>query len=100
MIDKAIKKITEEMMKIDSPLAQGIEEHLTGLCKSNDVAEKLLDETKSLKTLCDNITAEARSRQKNGVAYIQPEEVLQMADDYYGIGSAPKKDHIDVMDLL
>ena len=62
--------------------------------------EKLLDETKSLKTLCDNITAEARSRQKNGVAYIQPEEVFQMADDYYGIGSAPKKDHIDVMDLL
>ena len=68
MIDKAIKKITEEMMKIDSPLAQGIGEHLTEVCKSNDVAEKLLEESKSLKTLCDNITAEAKKRQKNDVA--------------------------------
>lgn len=100
MINEAIKRITEEMMAIDTPLAQGIEEHLTEACTSEAVAEKLLDPKKSLKGICKDITAEAKKRAKDGVAYIPPEEVFKMVDDYYGIGSAPKRDHIDVMDLL
>lgn len=100
MIDKAIKQITEEMMELDTPLAQGIEEHLTEKCTSEAVAEKLLGSGKSLKEICGKVTAEAKKRAKGGVAYIPPEEVFRMVDDYYEIGSAPKRDHIDVMDLL
>lgn len=41
MIDKAIAKLTEEMMKTDDPAIRAIEEHLTKRCTSAAVAEKL-----------------------------------------------------------
>lgn len=100
MIDKAIAKITDEMMKIDTPLSQGIEEHLTGICKSEGVAEKILNPEKKLSDICKKVTDEARKRAKGGVAYIPPEEVFRMVDEYYGIGAAPAKGHIDIMDLM
>ena len=100
MIDKAIAKITDEMMKIETPLAQGIEEHLTGICRSEAVAEKILNPEKKLADICKSVTEEARGRAKNGVAYIPPDEVFQMVDEYYGIGATPVKEHIDIMDLL
>ena len=100
MIDKAIAKITDEMMKIDTPLAQGIEEHLTGICKSEAVAEKILNPEKKLSDICKKVTDEARKRAKGGVAYIPPEEVFRMVDEYYGIGTERPKEHIDIMDLL
>ena len=101
MIDKAIAKITGEMMKIDTPLAIGIEEHLTEVCKSENVAEKLLDEGKSLKACCDKVTAEAKKRAKKGVAYIPPQEVFAMVDEYYGISNVHEPaQKINVMDLM
>lgn len=100
MIDKAIAKITEEMMKIDTPLAQGIEEHLTEICKSEAAAERILNPEKKLSDICKTVTGEAKKRAKNGVAYIPPDEVFRMVDEYYGIGAAPAKEHIDIMDLL
>lgn len=100
MIDKAIAKITDEMMKIETPLAQGIEEHLTGICKSEAVAEKILDPEKKLADICKSVTEEARKRAVGGVAYIPPDEVFQMVAEYYGIGTTPAREHIDIMDLL
>lgn len=101
MIDKAIAKITDEMMKIDTPLAIGIEEHLTEVCKSENVAEKLLDEGKSLKACCDKVTAEARKRAKNNVYAFPSDEVYAMVDEYYGISNVPEPaKKINVMDLL
>jgi len=101
MIDKAIAKITGEMMKIDTPLAIGIEEHLTEVCKNENIAAKLLDDSKSLKACCDKVTAEAKKRAKNGVAYIPPQEVFAMVDEYYGISKVPEPaKKINVMDLL
>ena len=41
MIDKAIEKLTKEMMKLNDPFAQAIEEHLTEICTSDAVAEKI-----------------------------------------------------------
>ena len=55
MIDKAIEKLTKEMMKLNNPFAQAIEEHLTEICTSDAVAEKILQEGKSLKGACDSI---------------------------------------------
>ena len=102
MINRAIKKITDEMMKIDDPLAQMVEEHLTEKCTNVVVAEKLLAPGKSLKQLHQQIWDEARKRKKGNGAYIPDEEIYQMADDYYGIGqtSQSQQDTINVLDLL
>ena len=102
MINRAIKKITDEMMKIDDPLAQMVEEHLTEKCTNVVVAEKLLAPGKSLKQLHQQIWDEARKRKKGNGAYIPDEEIYQMADDYYGIGQTnqSQQDTINVLDLL
>ena len=101
MINEAIAKITDEMMKINTPLAIGIEEHLTEACRNENVAAKLLDNSKSLKACCDKVTAEARKRAKNGVAYIPPQEVFAMVDEYYGISNVHEPaQKINVIDLM
>lgn len=104
MIDKAIARITDEMMKINDPVAQGIEEYLTGICTSISVAEKLLDPEKKLKEIHKKIWDEARKRKKGNCAYIPPEEVYQMVREYYGIDSRNReqkhRDKIDVLDLI
>lgn len=108
MKDKAIAKITDEATKINSPVAFAIEEHLTELCTTNAVAEKLLAEDKTLKGAYDLVWKEAKRRAKDRCAYIPPEEVWDIVEKYYGIDNAgtkkkPKKaeaDMVDVLDLL
>lgn len=108
MKDKAIARITDEMMKINTPHAQAVEEYLTGICTTDAVAEKLLDESKSLKGFLDELLKEARKRSKGNVAYIAPEEVWEMVEKYYGITEEDKssmvavtaEDIIDISDFL
>ncbi len=110
MIDKAIARITDEMMKIDTPHAVAVEEHLTEICKTDAVAEKLLDESKSLEGFLDLLLEEAKKRKKGNVAYIAPDEVWQMVEEYYGIteedkqiasyDQKPAEDIIDITALL
>lgn len=103
MIDRAIEKLTEEMMQIDDPLAQLVEEHLTSLCTSEPVAQKLLAPGKSLKELHGKIWDEAKRRKKGNGAYIPDEEIYRMADDYYEITAdktAPAGETINVLDFL
>ena len=90
MIDKAIARVTEQMMKIDTPHAVAVEEHLTSICTTEAVALKLLDDKKSLQGFLDELLKEARKRAKGNVAYIAPDEVYQMAEDYYGITEEDK----------
>ena len=101
MVNKAIARITDEMMKIDDPLAQLLEEHLTEICTTDQVAEKLLDPEKTLKELHGKVWDEAKNRKKGNGAYIPDKEIFQMAEDYYGIQqkAAPAK-QINVLDLL
>lgn len=100
MIEKAIAKVTDEMMKMDDPLAQMIEEHLTKNCNSERIAEKLLDPNKTLKEVHGKIWDEARTRRKGNGAYIPDQEIYDMVDEYYGITPASKADTINVLDLL
>ena len=100
MIDKAIEKITKEMMEIDTPLAIGIEEHLTKVCKTEHIAEKILNPEKSLKGACDVITEEARKRAKKGSAMISDMDAYRMADEYFGIYKPEKSKRINIMDLI
>ena len=101
MINKAIAKITEEMMKMDDPLAQMIEEHLTKMCTTQSIAEKLLDSGKTLEGIHKKIWDEARRRKKKQGAFIPDQEIYDMIDEYYGISEAPPKtEGINVLDLL
>ena len=100
MINKAIAHITKEMMEIGGPLAQGIEEHLTKICRSEDTAKKLLDPQKNLNELCEQIRKKAREKAKGGCAVLEDQEVFRMAEEYYGIDTAKSSVRIDVMDML
>lgn len=100
MINKAIAKITEEAMELDTPLAIGIEEHLTEICKNDYVAQKLLEPEKSLKGACDHITEQARRQAKNGRACISDADAFRMVDEYFEIEEKKKSDKIDIMDLI
>ena len=105
MKDKAIAKITAEAMAIDDPLAFAIEEYLTDRCTTNAAAEKLLAENKNLKQIYDKIWSEARKRRKGQVAFIPPEEVFQMIDEYYGLNqkaamTKAAADRVNVLDLF
>lgn len=108
MIDKAITHITEQMMQLDQPLVQLIEEHLTEICTTEVVAEKLLAPEKTLKELNEKIWSEARKRRKGNGAYIPEREIFEMAEKYYDVTEADKAVRqiisnvgmIDIRDLL
>lgn len=106
MIDKAIGKITDEMMKIGTPLSRFVEEHLTEICKNEEVAEKLLAEDKSLKEICKKIEDAARKVMVGNQAQIPDAEVLQMARDYYEItdedlnAKRVHSERVDILDLF
>lgn len=102
MIDKAIKKITKEMMGSNNPAMRHIEEHLTGICTNEAVAQKILSNEKTLKGAYEAMKAEARRMAGgNGEICISDEDGFRIVDQYFGINSiktSPPK--IDVMDLL
>lgn len=106
MIDKAIEKITKEAMEIDHPMAIAIEEYLTNKCTSNTVAMKILDESKTVKGIYDQIYEKAKKEAKNRFAAISDEEVYSMVDEYYGLNathhrsSAGSAGRVDVLDLI
>lgn len=107
MKDKAIAKITEEAMKIDDPIAFAIEEYLTGKIRTNAEAALILAEDKKLMEAYNKVWAEARKRRKANCAYIPPEEVYEIIDEYYGLNNTYKADHrgesadkVNVLDLF
>lgn len=110
MINKAIAKITNEMMQENDPLVQMIEEHLTKICTNEDIATKLLIEGKTLKEVKDKLYAKAKIKaEKNrngnaGGAHISDEECFAFAEDYYGITEEDKQEtkkpvKADVIDI-
>lgn len=105
MINKAIAKITNEMMEKNDALARLIEEHLTEKCTSIAVAEKILDPNKQLAAIHRMIWDAARKRKERNSAFIPDAEIYEMIDKYYGIDTAasrPAKQQtkINAMDLL
>ena len=96
MINKAIEKLTKEMMKLNNPFAQAIEE----ICTSDAVAEKILQEGKSLKGACDSIRDVAKKNAVGGVGAVSDEDAYRMAEEYYGISRVEKHETLNVLDLL
>ena len=95
-----METINKEMMKLHDPFAQAIEEHLTEICTSDTVAEKILQEGKTLKGACDSIREVAKKNAVGGVGAVSDEDAYRMAEEYYGINRAEKHETLNVLDLL
>jgi formyltetrahydrofolate synthetase len=107
MIDKAIEKITKEMMEINTSMAIAIEEYLCGICKNDEVASKLLNTEKTLKKAIEFLYDEARKVKKNNVAVMRDEEVYKLVNKYYEIETETENNEesintesIDLMSFL
>lgn len=99
-INDAREMITKASGEINTPLSIYIEEHLNKRCTTEDVAEKLMAEGKSLKDLIKKITAEAKKQATNGVACIPDEDVKTMIDEYYGLSAGDEHAQAKVIDIM
>ena len=105
MINKAIAKITDEMINENDPLITMIEEHLTNICTTEAVAQKLMNEGKTLKACSKVIWAEAEKRKNKRGAHIPDAECYEMAEKYFGIAEEDKQEkkrvatQTDVIDI-
>lgn len=99
-INDAIARITDECEGKDYLIP--FEEYLTGICTSDEIADKILNPKKTLDGCFENMKGIAKKRAVKGAAYIPPEEGFQIIRDYYGIELRKEKKAavIDVMDLL
>ena len=112
MINKAIEKITKEAMDMNDPFAFFIEEHLTEMCTSDAVAEKLLAEDKSVRKIANQIRNKMEKEAKEAnpgkrcAWWGAPDAVLlKEVDDYYGLGSrnqtaSKPSERVDILDLF
>lgn len=99
-IDDAIARITKECEGKDYLIP--FEEYLTGICNSDEIADKILNPKKTLDGCFEKMKSIARKRAVKNAAYIPPEEGYQIIRDYYGIELNEKKTAavLDVLDLL
>lgn len=105
MINRAIAKITAEMMLLGDEMTRTIEEYLTFICTNEKVAEKLLNEDRNLGEFMKKLWSEASTRQKNMQAVMTSEEIIPMLENYYGITEEDKvgqkkADITDAIDIL
>lgn len=111
MIDKAIEKITKEAMDMNDPFATFIEEHLTELCTSDAVAEKILANGKSIRQIANQIRnrmqkeAQEANPGKKSAWWGAPDAVLlEEVDKYYGLDQqaapAAPAERVNVLDLF
>lgn len=89
--NKAIARITEEMMNAGDEMTRTLEEYLTSICVNEKVAERLLDQSKTLKEFMKQLWQEASKRQKQSRAVITSEEIIPMLESYFGITEEDKE---------
>ncbi|MHC1722768.1 MAG: hypothetical protein AB9836_06135 [Aminipila sp.] len=92
LTNRAIAHITDQMMQDqNNPAIVFIEEHLTNICTTEAVANKLLTEGKSLKKALNQIKEVARKRQVGGCGFVPPDEGLSLVEQYYDIEEEDKQ---------
>lgn len=100
--DEAIARITQESYGKDDLIV--FEEYLTSICTTDDIAEKILNQDKTLQGCFTYMKDKARQKQVNGAGFFSPEDGFAIIRDYYGITDRDKdkdgSDVIDIMDLL
>lgn len=99
--DEAIRKLTEECNK--EPWLVPFEEYLTSICTTPEIAEKILEEGKTLEKAAKGVMEAARKRAVKGAAMLADDEVYTMLRNYFGIELKEKRretDFIDIDDFL
>lgn len=101
-INEAIARITQESYGKDHLIV--FEEYLTSICTTDDIAEKILNQDKSLQGCYTYMRKKALKKQVDGAGFFSPEDGFAIIRDYYGITDREKdkggSDVIDIMDLL
>ena len=102
MIDRAIEKLTKEMMEAEDPFTQAIEEYLTGICTTVSVAEKILQPDKTLKEACGKVREKARREAKGRVGAVSDQEAYRIVEEYFGINQKqPEKNKpLNILDFI
>lgn len=88
-IDEAIAKVTKECEKNEHLIP--FEEYLTSICNTDEVADKILDEKKTLEGCFEHMKSIAKKRAVKGSAYIPPAEGFEIIEKYYGITDEDKE---------
>lgn len=91
MTNKAIARITEEMMDAGDEMTRTLEEYLTSICVNERIAEKLLNPDKTLKAFKEQLWQEASKRQKQGKTIMTSDEIIPMLESYFGITEEDKE---------
>lgn len=101
-IQSAINKIDGEAEKLKDTNATLIASHIIDTYLiSDENAEKVLDEKKTLRKCIDNIKSKARSQAVNNVAMVDDETVFGWVKDYYGFAVDCKENKvIDLFDFI
>ncbi|MBR1762925.1 MAG: hypothetical protein IJ731_06130 [Eubacterium sp.] len=96
---QAIEKVDGEAEKLSS-IAVIICEHIISKINSDENADKVLDEKKSLSDCINKIKAKAKDRAKNNMAMIEDAEVYSWVDEYYGFNQVQSSKIVDILDFV
>lgn len=101
-IQSAINKIDGEAEKLKDTNATLIASHIIDTYLiSDENAEKVLDEKKTLKKCIDDIKSKTRSQAVNNVAMVDDETVYGWVKDYYDFAVDCKENKvIDLFDFI
>lgn len=101
-IQSAINKIDSEAEKMKDTTSTLIASHIIDTYLTSDEnAEKVLDEKKSLNKCIDNIKSKAKQQATNGMAMIDSEVVYGWVKDYFGFAVDCKGSKvIDLFDFI
>lgn len=91
MIQKAIEKIDKEMEQGNGNLKAVANYIIDKLLGSEENAEKILDEKKSLKGCFSEITSKAKKQAENNCAMIDDQTVFAWVREYFGVEESEKK---------
>lgn len=102
MVNKAIKKINDEIEKEKNPYVKVIGEYLLGVIRNNETAaEKVLDKEKSIMKSLEAMRKEAEKVKVGNMAMISDEEGFAIVLKYFGIKKEDNKeiDNVKVIDF-
>lgn len=101
-IQQAINKIDEESEKLNDTNARIIVSHIIDTyLNSDENAEKVLGDKKTLKACLESIKSKAKKQASNGVAMIADDTVYGWVKDYYGFAVDCKENKIiDLFDFI
>lgn len=93
-MEKAIKKITDEMNKSNAAYIQVVGELLLDRVKADPAAaEAVMDNKKSIKGAVDAMRKAAEKVKVNSVGVIAPDEAMAIIFEYFGINDDPTKNY-------